>query len=57
VRSGDGLRPLDLVDLLLDLETLEVIKLWLVALELGEELVFTRRVVTLQIGVRQVLKE
>ena len=33
--------PLDLVDLLLNLERLEVVKLWLVRLEFGVELVFT----------------
>lgn len=32
--------PLDLVDLLLNLQRLEVIELWLVGLELGIELVF-----------------
>ena len=32
--------PLDLVDLLLNLERLEVVELWFVRLELGVELVF-----------------
>ena len=35
------LAPLDLVDLLLNLQALQVVKLWLVALELGPELVLT----------------
>ena len=32
--------PLDLIDLLLDLQRLEIIELWFVRLELGVELVF-----------------
>jgi len=32
--------PFDLVDLLFDFQTLQVIKLWLMRLELGVELVF-----------------
>ena len=35
-----ALAPLDLVDLLLDLEGLQVVELWLVRLKLGVELVF-----------------
>ena len=34
-----ALAPLNLVDLLLDLQTLEVVKLWLMGLELCVELV------------------
>ena len=35
-----SLAPLDLIDLLLDLQRLEVVELWFVRLELGVELVF-----------------
>ena len=45
--------PLDLVDLLFDLERFQVVELWLVRLEFGVELVFTGfflRLVSLSAG-------
>lgn len=36
-----GGAPLDSIDLLFNLETFQIIKLWFVALKLSEELIFT----------------
>lgn len=48
-----ALAPLDLVDLLFDLEGLQVVEFWLVGLKLGVELVFARFFLVLLAGAHQ----